>query len=1188
MLHKRPNSVVTLAILLTLFGVSKPAKAFLLAQSDAAPTTFTVPDELNEEAKIQIAASDSSRSINQSLTENFIAKYPQAQVKLETQASDIALNSLSAGKVDLVAIGRSLTAQEKAQGFVAVPVSREKIAIVVSNSNSYDGNLTIDQFAQIFRGEITDWSELAGAPGKIKLVDLPDSNDTRQAFPNYQVFQAGKFSTGSNTVKLEQDSTDAMITQLGNNGVGYAVANDVIDRDDVKILSMHQTQPDNQKYPFSQPFSLVYQGTPSEAVQAYLGFASAEGGEQVIVKRVGSLAAAEDVSVANSLADNSADDSSKTNALATNPEVADSGEINPEVADSGEINPEIADSGEINPEIADSGSANPEVADSGESLASDNLNVDGEATPEAKIASSDVGTPNAVESEVQIAQSDVAAPDAVESQLVTPDSVDGETTPEAETTETRSRWWWWLPLIIGIPLLGVIAASVASRKRSDREPAIGNIPDADSPNGGTSGSGTPGDNDLSTVGANASGLDNVTSNASGIGNAAIAATGGTALAGGAATNFVGGRNQTEGDRDLDAIDLAETEPVTEIPSNPVSEFTGQETKLQIIDQPTQLQTNADDEINFTSSGEDLSQPDGIAMAGGVAPASELLSDQETSTDEMTTNPVVENEDVVDFPTDIDVLPQPTNSQTIDLADQNLSEVKSERVTEADQVPETNIAREFRGDFVLDEETKRIPSLESEVNTSTGIDSTPETVSDEIGDSTSPEPELDLDFDLYDDEDTATDADSGLNIGARERTIQAGGAAALGGAAVSGFFNRGQDTEQTEQSDDVQELDDINTSLETTHNEFSDRVIADADIEAISGSADDSTLEEITFDEADNATDFRLNETILNQPETSSTTDFNLEDVSYEQQDNSFNASLESITFDEADNATDFGLNETILNQPETISTIESISGSVDNSTLEEITFDDNEAILDEPETSSTRDFNLEQVSLDEQDDSFDSSLESITLDEQDNATNFDFSLDEITLDEPETGSTRDFNLEQVSLDEQDDSFDSSLESITLDEQDNTTDFDFSLDEITLDEPEATSTNNAVNDLNIASQEQDIDINLDALGFDESESAESLSFDLLSNNTAEITSLSDDQSNDMNNISEWLDSLETRNQTTDNISEWLDTLDTNNVDSVLEDSNQERAFESSEEEDDISFQFLEDLLERDSNPNRDEQ
>jgi ABC-type phosphate transport system substrate-binding protein len=1196
MLHKRHNPLVTLAILLALFGVSKPARAFLIAQSNTATTTFTVPDKLNQNAKIQIAASDSSSSINQTLTEKFIAKYPQAQVNIETQASDSALESLLAGKTDLVAISRSLTTQEKAQGLLAIPVSREKIAIVVSNNNSYDGNLTIAQFAQIFRGEITDWSELGGTPGKIQLVDLPDSNDTRQAFPNYPVFQAGELSTGSNTVKLEQDSTDDMIAQLGDNGVGYAVANDVINRDDVKIVTMHQTQPDDPKYPFSQPFSLVYQGTPSEAVQAYLGFATAEGGNQVIASRIGSLTATRNVAIANGLANNTERDypsstlkdslltkvahggnpqdrtfalrvakSDRTiaNALETNPnadlndsgeitpDVADSGEITLDVADSGEINPDVADSGEINPDVVDSGEITPDVADSGEPLSSNT--VDGSAASEIKIAQSDVVTPSAINangqaaSEIKIAQSDVVTPSAInangqaapdtkiaQSDVVTPDAVDGDT-PEAQKSENENKWWWWLPIIIGVPLLGAIAASAARRKKSDREPALGNIPDDDSPNGNRGGSPTPGDGGLSAVGANASDeLGN--SNATGIGNAAIAT-------GGAATNFVGGRNKTEGDR------------VNEIPSNPVSEFTGQETKLQITDQPTQLQTNADDEINFTSSDEDLSQPSGIGMAGGAAllggtAASGLFSDRD-STDEMTTN-LRENDAVDYFETDTDVSQRQTNPQTTDLSAPSLSEVKSGEVIEADRGAESNIAREFRGDFVLDEETERTPSVESQINTSTGIDSTetltsiPETVSDEIADSTTPELDLlddedtvtntdvevaesfnrgqdveqsvdeefsseqntviDLgltetvsdeiadsttpELDLLDDEETVIDTDSDLNIS--DRTIQSG-AAIAGGAAVSGFFNRRQDTEQ---STDFQELDDLDTSLETTRDDFSDNVIADADIEAIPNGVDDS-LEEITFDEAEIATDFSLDETIVDTTQTTSA-DLSLDEISFDDQDNFFNSSLDEITFDEAEIATDFSLDETIVDTTQTTSA----------------------------------DLSLDEISFDDEDNFFNSSLDEITFDEAEIAT------------------------------------------------------DFSLDETIVDATQTTSTNSFVNNLDTTTQNQEID--LDDLGFDELESTDSLSFDLLSDNTAEITSLSDDQSNDMNNISEWLDSLDTRNQNTDNISEWLDTLDTNNLDPILEDGNQETAFESSEEDEDISFQFLEDLLERDANPNRDDQ
>ena len=99
MLHKTHNSVVTFFILLTLVGVSKPAKAFLLAQSDVSPT-FTVPEELPQDAAVKIATSNSTSSIAKSLKKGFSGKYPQAQVTIEAQSSGEALDSLSEGQAD--------------------------------------------------------------------------------------------------------------------------------------------------------------------------------------------------------------------------------------------------------------------------------------------------------------------------------------------------------------------------------------------------------------------------------------------------------------------------------------------------------------------------------------------------------------------------------------------------------------------------------------------------------------------------------------------------------------------------------------------------------------------------------------------------------------------------------------------------------------------------------------------------------------------------------------------------------------------------------------------------------------------------------------------------------------------------------------------------------------------------------
>ena len=92
---------------------------------------------------------------------------------MAASSTDEALKSLLDGKIDLAAIGRPLSAAEKAQGLKETPIGREKIAIIVGSDNPFSGDLTFEQFAKIFRGEITNWSELGGAPGAIRFIDRP-------------------------------------------------------------------------------------------------------------------------------------------------------------------------------------------------------------------------------------------------------------------------------------------------------------------------------------------------------------------------------------------------------------------------------------------------------------------------------------------------------------------------------------------------------------------------------------------------------------------------------------------------------------------------------------------------------------------------------------------------------------------------------------------------------------------------------------------------------------------------------------------------------------------------------------------------------------------------------------------------------------------------------------------------------
>ncbi len=282
-MFKSKYPVISLALMLTLASVSPLTLGPVLAQSSPTPTAaFPLPTEVPEGTKVRIDGSDSMSVINQSLKKDFEQQFAKATVETQTQGTDGALKKLLGGEIDLAAIGRPLTKEETAKGLIAVPISREKVALIVSPDNPFKKSLTIDQFAKIFRGEIKDWSKVGGTPGPIQLIDRPESSDTRQTFKSYPVFKKAKFVAGATAKPVAQDSTAEVVKALGNSGLGYAIVSQVTGKDNVRMLSMHGTQPDDPRYPFSQPRDYVYKKEASPAVKAFLGFATAPEGQRAI------------------------------------------------------------------------------------------------------------------------------------------------------------------------------------------------------------------------------------------------------------------------------------------------------------------------------------------------------------------------------------------------------------------------------------------------------------------------------------------------------------------------------------------------------------------------------------------------------------------------------------------------------------------------------------------------------------------------------------------------------------------------------------------------------------------------------------------------------------------------------------------------------------------------------------------
>jgi phosphate transport system substrate-binding protein len=270
--NRPPKAKIATYLLLLSLG-TMPALATLKPNSAIAQSATEAPaSTATNGTKIRIDGSTSMKVTNEIREQQLKQREPGADIETRYNGSDTALKSVLAGTADLAAVGRPLTPQEQADGLVAVPQKRQKIAIIVGSANRFVSNLTFEQFAKIFRGETKDWSELGAPPGRIQLIDRPDTNDTRIALQDYAVFEQAPFTAAPNAIKLTDDSIESAVAQLGSRGITYTISDAIVNIPGIRIVPMHKTLPLDPRYPFSQPLSYVYKGpTPTPAAAAFLG-----------------------------------------------------------------------------------------------------------------------------------------------------------------------------------------------------------------------------------------------------------------------------------------------------------------------------------------------------------------------------------------------------------------------------------------------------------------------------------------------------------------------------------------------------------------------------------------------------------------------------------------------------------------------------------------------------------------------------------------------------------------------------------------------------------------------------------------------------------------------------------------------------------------------------------------------------
>ena len=257
---------------------------------DTVEDTASSEAEVTEEAPaadlsgtISLAGSTSMEKLCEAMSESFMETYPGVTVTVEYTGSGAGLESLASGSVDIGNSSRRLKDEEVAGGAVENVVAIDGIAVIVDPANSVS-DIPADKLAAIYKGEITNWSELGGDDEAIVVIGRESGSGTRDAFEELlEVKDACKYAQ-------ELDSTGGVKAKVAATpgAIGY-VSLDVVD-ESIKAVSIDSVEPTEANiiagdYLLSRPFVMATNGEISaqnDLVKGWFDYISSDAGKDVI------------------------------------------------------------------------------------------------------------------------------------------------------------------------------------------------------------------------------------------------------------------------------------------------------------------------------------------------------------------------------------------------------------------------------------------------------------------------------------------------------------------------------------------------------------------------------------------------------------------------------------------------------------------------------------------------------------------------------------------------------------------------------------------------------------------------------------------------------------------------------------------------------------------------------------------
>ena len=271
------NIIVCLALILSLAACAKTESAPVSADTKPAAAAETLT------GTVATDGSTSMQKVIGALGEAFTQDNPGVTFTYNPTGSSGGIQAVQEGRCDIGLSSRALKDEEKAAGLTETVLAYDGIAVIVNPANRVE-DLTLEQIAAVYTGQITNWSELGGEDAQIVLIGREAGSGTRSGFEEIvEVKDKCQY-------RQELSSTGDVITTVAQNpgAIGYASLASV--KDTVRSLKVGGVAPSEETvkdgtYAIQRPFVLATRTDAglNDAAQAFFDYITSGKADAIIV-----------------------------------------------------------------------------------------------------------------------------------------------------------------------------------------------------------------------------------------------------------------------------------------------------------------------------------------------------------------------------------------------------------------------------------------------------------------------------------------------------------------------------------------------------------------------------------------------------------------------------------------------------------------------------------------------------------------------------------------------------------------------------------------------------------------------------------------------------------------------------------------------------------------------------------------